>query len=87
MREVQYMKLSNFNVYLKWKNELFIYNTLSGGVLHLNKEYSNKFKVLEKDVEAIHQFPDLQANLEKGKMILNDNINEVQTLLTYNNCK
>lgn len=79
------MKLSNFNVYLKWKNELFIYNTLSGGVLHLNKEYSNKFKVLEKDVEAIHQFPDLQANLEKGKMILNDNINEVQTLLTYNN--
>ena len=79
------MKMSMFNVYRESGEDLFIYNTLSGGVLHLNEEYSRKFKIIKEDTELIKDFPDLLDNLKKGSMIIEDIVNERDMILTYSN--
>lgn len=38
------MKISKFNIYREEQENLFIYNTMSGGVLHLNADYKKNTK-------------------------------------------
>lgn len=79
------MKISKFNIYREESEELFIYNTMSGGVLHLNSEYSAKFKRLQSDMELVSEFPDLVENLKKGQMLVPKTYNENDIVITQSN--
>lgn len=79
------MSVSKFNIYRESEEELFIYNTLSGGILHLNSEYKSKFEKLQKDPFYEEKVPDLVENLKKGKMLVPEDINEVEMVIAQSN--
>lgn len=43
------MKISKFNVVIKEKDYLIIYNTLSSGVLRLESKYKDEYEDIEKN--------------------------------------
>lgn len=64
---------------------LFIYNTMSGGVLHLNQEYHEKFKKISADFSYEEQFPDLVENLIKGRMLVPEDVDETEAVIIQSN--
>ena len=44
------MKISKFNVVIKEKDYLIIYNTLSSGVLRLESKYKDEYEDIEKKI-------------------------------------
>lgn len=79
------MKLSKFNIYRECDGEIFIYNTLSGGILHLNQEYSVKFNKIRRDLEYPIEFEDLIKNLEKDQMLIPDSLDESEAVIMHSN--
>ncbi|NFI52275.1 SPASM domain-containing protein [Clostridium botulinum] len=76
------MKLSKFNI-IKYINEdTLIYNTISAGVLMLNKEYSKYFKDLQNIGTSDKE--DLIEQLKQGNMVVDDDIDEVSMLEVAN---
>lgn len=72
------MKLSKFNVKNEINGNMIIYNTLSTGILMLNPEYSKYYLELEKN--GFVDKKDLIAELKKGNMLVNKDIDEIGTL-------
>lgn len=79
------MKTSKFNIYYQKDNELFIYNTLSGGILHLNNEYQKEFLELQSNLESLEEHAALVENLKKGKMLVDDLCDENEMLIAQSN--
>ncbi len=79
------MKNSKYNIYRHKNDDLFIYNTMSGGVLHLNQEYHEKFKKISADSSYEEQFPDLVENLIKGRMLVPEDVDETEAVIIQSN--
>lgn len=69
------MKLSKFNIEKIVNEGTIVYNTLSGGVLFLNEEYSKSYNELKKSGGC--EKDDLKKELKKGEMLMNDDVHEV----------
>lgn len=77
------MKLSKFNIIEKLDEGLIIYNTNSAGVLLLNSEYSSSFwRFVE---SGIMDKQDLEKELKNGRMLVDDDCDEMGMLRTMNN--
>lgn len=72
------MKQSNYNLHKREKEAHIIYNTMSGGVLSLNNEYSKKFDEVIKNESD--EYSDLIDELKKGQMLIQSNIDEFKYL-------
>lgn len=72
------MKVSKFNVIKKIDNSTIIYNTVSSGILMLNKEYSIYFDEIINTGNT--NKVDLIEALKKASMVVDDNIDEVKSL-------
>lgn len=68
------MKLSKYNAIKSTSNETIILNSRSNGILSLNKEYSEKLKLIEKG--EYKKFPDLESGLRHGGMLIDDQRDE-----------
>lgn len=79
------MKLSQYNLVQKIENNTVIYNTLSAGILVLNKEYSEKYNTLSQTNNFENLDEELKNALNKGKMILADEIDELELVQAHNN--
>lgn len=79
------MKLSSYNLVQEIDNKTVIYNSLSGGILALNSEYSDKYSLLVQNHDFDALDPDLKQNLEKGLMIISDNVDELELIKSHNN--
>ncbi len=88
------MKLSRFNIEIEEDNGLIIYNSLTNGVLKLNEKYSNLYKhaYFLNDLTT-EESRSLFSELKKGRMIIDDKVNELNELkvirrgLQYNNSR
>lgn len=80
------MKLSKFNIYVEYKNDLLIYNTLSGGILRLTTPYVQKIQQLRQCPNIIFDNEDneLFDNLRLGEMIIENDIDELAYLKAHN---
>lgn len=78
------MFLSRYNIVEKIGNTTVLYNTLSGGILKLNEEYSNHFNNMTE--KGIFEKEDLVQELIKGGMLYEDEIDEIG-LIKMNNLK
>lgn len=77
------MKLSMFNVVEPIEDGILIYNTNSGGILRLNKEYEEKYNVLAKNEPMDDE--KLKSALVQGKMLIGeDEGDEVEKLFVEN---
>lgn len=77
------MKLSMYNVETPIDDGLLIYNSLSSGVLFLNSDYSKDYIKIKEIKECPRE--DLQSALEKGRMIVKDDVDEVGMVKYSNN--
>jgi uncharacterized protein len=77
------MKLSKFNIEKNVDNGTILYNTMSGGVLFLNSEYSDSYRKIKKTGYCERE--DLTKELRKGEMLLNDGVNEVGRIKILSN--
>ena len=76
------MKLSKFNIIKYINDDTIIYNTISAGVLMLDKEYSKYFKDIQNNGTSDKE--DLVEQLKQGNMLLDDDIDEVSMLEVAN---
>ena len=77
------MKISKYNVLLKEKcGTAVLYNTGSSAILSLNQEYTDKYERFCITGECSDN--EMVNNLEKGGFLVNDEIDEVDSLLTMN---
>lgn len=79
------MKLSRFNVVVKDSPNLFIYNTLSNGVLRLDAKYAKQFEKLEQVKSFDNLDPAFVENLKKGGMLIDNDIDEIAHLKVMHN--
>lgn len=70
-------KFSNYNIEYVNDDGILIYNTLSSGVLSLNKEYYSEYEKLKKYGECRE---DLFNELCKGGILVNEDLNESSML-------
>lgn len=80
------MYLSRFNIIKEGtEDDIFIYNTLTGSVLRLNSIYAKQLKdaMQEKNCEKTLSL-ELMNNLRKGKMIVDDDVNEISLIISQN---
>lgn len=78
------MKLSRFNVEVLKDENLIIYNTMSGGVLKLEKNYIEEYKKI-KDFSDSCENEELLHNLIKGGMLVGNDIDEIGRLKIIHN--
>lgn len=76
------MKLSNFNLETKKGDNTIVYNSLSSGVLMLNEEYTKKFNDIKNN--RLDGNEDLVNELTKGKMLIQDDIDELKLIKLFN---
>jgi len=79
------MKFSNFNITKKVGDEMLIYNTLSGSILHLNSQYTHYYNELLKSDIIDTDKQSLIMNLVKGKMLIEDDFDEIKSVIAQNN--
>ncbi len=72
------MYLSKYNIVEKIGDHIIIYNTVSGGVLKLTKDYEKDFLQLSK--ENFSNNLELIEILKYGNMLIEDNVDEVELL-------
>lgn len=79
------MRMSRFNVTVKLGDQVIIYNTLSGGMLKLDEEYTKTLKrIQETGILCEREF---KENLLKGRMIVEEEFDEIKYLKAQNNIK
>lgn len=78
------MKLSRFNVVNKHSNYLLIYNTLTSSVLKLVDPYMSNF-ISSLELGDGGLMSELEENLSKGKMIVDDDLDELEYISVINN--
>lgn len=71
------MRLSKFNIILDKTDGTYIYNTLTSSVLKLTDEYKQNFSEFYNSQNSDVLFKDLTDNLRLGKMIVNDDLDEI----------
>lgn len=82
-------KKSKFNIYSLDGEKLIIYNTLSGGLISLKENYLEDFN--DFDYNGKCQNKELEDNLKKGKMIVEEDMDEnkyidiMHNIQKYNN--
>lgn len=75
------MKLSKFNMEIDNSNGKIIYNSLSGGVLSLNKLYADIFSSMNLNKEDFStEEEQVIKELKKGLMIVENNLDEIDLL-------
>lgn len=74
--------LSKYNITTKIDDKLVIYNTFTNGVLSLNQEYADAYNELVNNNKCLKK--DLVNELQKGGMIVQDNLNELQKMMIIN---
>lgn len=77
------MRMSRFNVTVKLGDQVIIYNTLSGGMLKLDEEYTKTLKRIQET--GILCEGEFKENLLKGKMIVEEEFDEIKYLKAQNN--
>lgn len=77
------MKKSMFNIEQEVEDGLLIYNTLSSGILFLNEIYTKEYEKIDRGINNIK--PDLINELERGKMLVEDSLDEVGFVKFINN--
>lgn len=75
-------KLSRYNIIKNIDEKTIVYNTASGAILALNKEYSDSLNDLINTGTTSKS--DLCKELSKGDMLLSDDVNELDKLLILN---
>ncbi|MEW8955522.1 radical SAM protein [Clostridium sp.] len=78
------MKESLFNIKLEKNGKYIIYNSLSSGMIALNKDYKQKFFELSKSSFEKNAYEDLKKELIKGSMIVDNSEDEISKLELYN---
>lgn len=78
------MKISKYNLIDQIEENTVIYNSISGGILILNGEYSKLYKTLAENKKFDEIDKGLKENLEKGLMILSDDIDELEMIKAQN---
>lgn len=77
------MKCSRFNVLTQIDDGLIIYNTLSEGVLQLDPQYADQYiDFANQRITTLEK--ELQDNLIKGNMLVEDNLDEIGYLKVKN---
>lgn len=77
------MKLSMFNVETHIDDGLLIYNSLTSGILFLNNKYKLDYLRLKNENKNLRQ--DLKDALEKGRMIIENDVDELGMVKVFNN--
>jgi len=72
-----------FNVETPIDDGMLIYNSLTSGILFLNAEYTEEYFKFKNENKCQRQ--DLKNTLEKGQMIVDDDIDEVGMIKFFNN--
>ena len=72
------MKLSQYNLYIENRENLIIYNTISNGVLEVEKQYALEIKSYNQGGMQLSR--ELKDNLIKGSMLVPDNLDEYRML-------
>lgn len=72
------MKLSKYNEYTKKEDNLIIYNSVSSGVLLLNKDYQKDLENFLKTGNA--KYSEMIEGLKKSQMLVDDEIDELGRL-------
>ena len=78
-------KLSNYNLTLKDKDNLIIYNTMSSGILTLDSNYVEHYNNAIKSNDFNLLPTELHDNLLKGHMLIDSDIDEISYLKVLNN--
>lgn len=76
------MKLSKYNRIQYIGEDTIIYNTITAGVLMLDKKYSEEFKKLKELNDFSNE--DLVNELKKAEMVIDDSIDEVKNVQLSN---
>lgn len=78
------MKISEYNLEEQIEGKTVIYNTLSGGILVLNADYSEMYNNLIRNNNFDELSKELRENLEKGMMIIPEDIDEIEMIKAHN---
>lgn len=81
-RTIKFMKKSKYNIIIRNEDSIQIYNTVSKGILKLDKGFTKKFDEFNDENHGNNL--DLFNNLVKGNMLVEDDVDEIERIKFLN---